>query len=265
MSDQQYTRRLSIHRILIAFWAIDLLAIIALLWYPISIGILQLALVVAVASIWLLTFVILRRKRKIAIAVAAMGIAAALFLALPGRNVDLTSLRTEYVSRLQAYAGTPYVWGGESRRGIDCSGLIRRAMIDAQARIGLRTANPRALRTALDLWWHDCSALALRDEYRAVTVPLFSAESINSIGNASLLPGDIAVTANGKHVLAYLGEQTWIQADPGQGKVVALAAPHTNGWFHQPVRVMRWSYLRQTTSDQVSNAQPSPSDPGSGS
>jgi hypothetical protein len=110
-------------------------------------------------------------------------------------------------------------------------------------RMGLATANPRALRAALTLWWYDCSALALRDEYRGLTTPVFSADSINSIRDYDLLPGDIAVTANGMHVLAYLGHQEWIQAEPNRGCVFTLRAPHDNNWLTQPVRIMRWQQL----------------------
>jgi hypothetical protein len=35
-----------------------------------------------------------------------------------------------FVKVAQRYAGTPYVWGGESGRGFDCSGFIIRVMRD---------------------------------------------------------------------------------------------------------------------------------------
>ncbi|MBI3986575.1 MAG: C40 family peptidase [Lentisphaerae bacterium] len=33
------------------------------------------------------------------------------------------------VQCLRRYEGTLYVWGGENRRGIDCSGLVRKKVI----------------------------------------------------------------------------------------------------------------------------------------
>jgi hypothetical protein len=62
---------------------------------------------------------------------------------------------------------------------------------------------------------------------------------------SGLLPGDLAVTASGVHILAYLGGDMWIQAEPGIGAVAILNGRHdVNGWFQQPVTTHRWSVLR---------------------
>src|SRR3954469_10807657 len=80
-------------------------------------------------------------------------------LVLPARTLPAAdSLRADYVAGLRRYDGVTYVWGGESFKGIDCSGLIRRGMIDALFCRGVRTGNPGLVRSALSLWWHDCTA-----------------------------------------------------------------------------------------------------------
>ena len=48
-------------------------------------------------------------------------------------------LREEYIASLRRYTGKKYVWGGEGMLGVDCSGLIRRGMIDALFCRGVRT------------------------------------------------------------------------------------------------------------------------------
>ncbi|MCB9850793.1 MAG: C40 family peptidase [Phycisphaerales bacterium] len=179
-----------------------------------------------------------------------MGLLVGGFAVLPGRAVPPSVLRAEYARQLQGYAGTRYLWGGESRRGIDCSGLIRRGMIDANLHIAFVTLNPRALRSALDLWWHDCSARALRDAYRGQTQPIQQADSINALARDRLQTGDIAVTADGLHVLAYLGNDEWIQAEPGVKKVIILRSPNENVWFNKPVHVMRWASTVDTSTVQ---------------
>jgi cell wall-associated NlpC family hydrolase len=153
-------------------------------------------------------------------------------------------LRGRYVTALRRYEGTRYVWGGENRFGIDCSGLVRRGLIDANLHEGIATLNPGRIRAAARLWWYDCSARALRDGYRDWTRLLFTAPAINDIVPDRLSPGDIAVTANGVHVLVYLGENQWMQADPKPGKVVRQAVPVAEGgWFEVPVHVMRWQQI----------------------
>ena len=106
------------------------------------------------------------------------------------------------------------------------------------------TLNGGEVRKAAEMWWHDSSARALRDGYRGWTTNVISAESINSLDHSVLRPGDIAVTANGVHVLAYTGDNVWIEADPGAGKVIKVAAPsEDNSWLKVPVQVLRWEWF----------------------
>jgi hypothetical protein len=210
---------------------------------PVAYRTTRLFLLVCIASLWGLGLFCLRNHKRVAISLVGVGAALLVWVSIPGGALDPQRLREEYVEALKRYDGTRYIWGGENRLGIDCSGLVRNGLIDANVRVGLRTGNPRLIRTALGMWWDDCSAKALRDSYRAFTVPLFRAESINSITNTLLMPGDIAVTANGVHVLAYLGGQMWIQADPSVMKTSVVEVPSETFWFSVPVHVMRWTQL----------------------
>ena len=101
-----------------------------------------------------------------------------------------------FVRVAQRYAGTPYVWGGESARGFDCSGFIIRVMRD----LG----------------------------YKAL--PHSAAEQFNygmPVANALLKPGDLVFFANTykpgvSHVGIYLGRRRFIHAaGTGQGTIVS--------------------------------------------
>lgn len=60
----------------------------------------------------------------------------------------------------------------------------------------------------------------------------------------TLQPGDIAVTTTGIHMLAYLGGDDWIQADPNLGQVAILnGRADENSWFRSPVKMYRWRIL----------------------
>lgn len=89
---------------------------------------------------------------------------------------------------------------------------------------------------------------ALRDGYKGLTTPLFQAQSINAITNSRLAPGDIAVTADGAHVLAYLGDNHWIEADSGPMRTIIVATPTENRWFSVPVHILRWTQLLESPS-----------------
>ena len=194
----------SARRSVVLWWLLFGVTVVAWLT-PVAYRTTRLFFLVCVASLWGLGLFCLRKHRRVAISLVGVGTALLVWVSIPGGALDPQRLREEYVEALKRYDGTRYIWGGENRIGIDCSGLVRNGLIDANVSVGLRAGNPRPIRTALDMWWYDCSAKALRDGYRAYTVPLFTAPSINSITNALLMPGDIAVTANGVHVLAYLG------------------------------------------------------------
>jgi hypothetical protein len=176
----------------------------------------------------------------------------AIFLTLPGRPAQPTHLRQRYLNALESYAGTRYVWGGEGRFGIDCSGLVRVGLINALLAQGFATLDPEAARQAIRLWWYDCSAKALGEEYHNFTGHLIDSDALNQLDYEHIQPGDIAVTADGLHVLAYLGDQVWIQAEPNLKQVIKFQSPSTNEWFQTPVRLMRWQALNSTSKSNIS-------------
>lgn len=237
-------------RIGVVVWAVVFAALLAALAYPISIGLIRLFIVTAVPVLWISAILLARRKKAVAAAIALAGLLVLGFAALPGRIPELGRLRQAYIDELRTYEGSRYIWGGENRIGIDCSGLVRRALINAHVRLAVCTLNSRALRTALDLWWYDCSAQALGDQYRGFTIAVFKASSANAADESALQPGDIGVTASGVHVLAYLGDREWIQAEPGLLEVVILRVPSDNGWMNQPLNIMRWTMMAEAANQE---------------
>jgi hypothetical protein len=172
--------------------------------------------------------------------------ASALFtilLLLPSRQVSQDSLQRRYTRALGRYEGTLYVWGGENRLGIDCSGLVRQGMVDAAFQEGLMTLNGGLVRQSFALRWYDCSADALKNEYRGFAVRLGEAKALHEFDHSSLRAGDFAITSDGVHALAYLGDERWIEADPGAHKVILARKGDANPWLARPVVLMRWSVL----------------------
>jgi len=221
----------------IALWPVA----IGLFLYPINNLITRTALVICLAGLWTGGLYFGWNKKQFRAGFLTVSALVVVFLFCPGRTYDPNRLRKDYVDSLRSFEGTRYVWGGENSWGIDCSGLIRAGLIKADLYEGLVTANPRLVRSAVSLWWHDCTAQALGDGYRNQTRLLLTAASIDGLDADKLLPGDIAVTANGVHVLACLGSKEWIEADPGFSKVIIVKAPsQENPWFQQPVKIMRW-------------------------
>ncbi len=165
---------------------------------------------------------------------------------LGGRPVEKAALRAADQARLRAFEHTRYVWGGETHAGIDCSGLARIALCEALVAEGVRTANPRLLGPRLwRVWWQDVRAEALRDGRFGLTIPVGNAPRLAGYDSPDLRPGDLAVTAPGRHVLVYLGRRRWIEANPDDRRVVInRAGPDSpRGYFHIPAAILRWKML----------------------
>lgn len=208
---------------------------------PVNSKILKLAFLGCMVGAWA-GFMILAWKHKALRGVALMVPFLALVpFVLPSRDIDPEELRLDYVRRMNDFEGTKYFWGGESSRGIDCSGLPRRAWRDALMAYGIKHGNGRAFRAWVEQWWFDASAKALGEGYRNYTSPLGTSGTIEKMDYGSLVPGDLAVTADGVHILAYAGDGLWIQADPGIGAVAILnGRTDDNSWFSTPVTTHRW-------------------------
>ena len=161
---------------------------------------------------------------------------------LPGKAIDQGNLRLDYLARIVSYEGTGYHWGGENRRGIDCSGLPRKALRDALLHQGLRNLNGRCTRLFLKHWWNDASAKALAEGYLGYAAPTGEQGTIATMGYGKLQPGDLAVTEDKRHVLIFLGDENWVQADPAAEKVtIANGRTGKSGWFAVPVTLHRLS------------------------
>jgi hypothetical protein len=120
---------------------------------------------------------------------------------------------------------------------------VRCAFINARAKEAFKTGNGQLFREAVSSWWYDASARALQNEYRGETKKLLVADSIQKLDLNRVRPGDFAVTADGVHVLAYLGEGTWIEADPRINRVITLKPGDKSEWLTTPVDLMRWLRL----------------------
>ncbi len=132
----------------------------------------------------------------------------------------------ELIERARTYVGVPYVWGGESRSGMDCSGLVQRSLADLGVDIS-RTARQQGT------------------EGRAV----------GSMDDA--LPGDLLIFDGGTHVGIYLGDGRMIDA-PYAGRTVT-----ERDVYETPTAIRRiLPQADQSVAAAPALAAPAAADPG---
>ena len=229
----------------LGFWLMLWPLVLAAWWFPIKFASLRLLLVIGVLALCSGALILFWKFKPLRVALLLGFTAVTIFLILPGRDYSRATLRSQYIASLKSYTGAPYVWGGESKHGIDCSGLVRRGLMDANFQLGLTSFNPHLVRAGLGMWWHDASAKAMMEEHRDATRVLFAARSLNELNYKKLFPGDFAVTSSGVHTLAYIGNQTWIEADPGPMRVIQVKVPAKNAWFFMSIKIVRWRQLEE--------------------
>lgn len=211
---------------------------------PVNSRLLNLAFLTCIVGAGMGLAILFWKHRWVRLVTLILPLLTVLPILLPSGEIKGEELREDYVRRMSEFEGTKYVWGGESSRGIDCSGLPRKAFRDALLSYGVRHLNGSAFRCYLEQWWFDTSAKALAEGYRNFTDPLETKGTIKEMSYEGLVPGDLAVTVGGVHVLAYLGKGLWIQADPGIDKVATLAGrTDDSSWFATQVTTHRWRLL----------------------
>jgi hypothetical protein len=169
-----------------------------------------------------------------------------LWATLGSKPPDMAGLRSGYIKELKAHVGRKYVWGGETGAGIDCSGLARAALWQAMLKEGIRQFNPRLLGLTLwKFWWRDMSVRDMAESRYGYTVKLGTAPKLAGNDCSGYQPGDLALVGE-YHVLIYLGQDEWIEANPDDGKVAVNIsdASSKRPYFNARVTRMRWWILR---------------------
>jgi energy-coupling factor transporter transmembrane protein EcfT len=215
--------------------------LVALLTFPVGYGIIRLGILIAIALIYLGILYLSWKNRILKSICLGLAIAISIAMISPAKVVDAEALRERYVQKLIEFDHVGYVYGGENSLGIDCSGLVREALIKANVEIGISTANPYLLRRALEIWWFDAGADALRDGYRNFTRQVLFVSNLNALDYRQVLKGDLAASEDGGHILAYEGDKKWIEASPEANRVIRFQVPESSRTF--PVYLLRWMEL----------------------
>ncbi len=238
------------NRKLHAAWIAGIILAAACALSPIHDRLWQAGFFIGLVTAWAAARRLLENRRLPRLVLTGIPLLAVVPFLLPGKPLDAAALRDDYVGRLVSYEGTRYVWGGENSLGIDCSGLPRRALRDALWAQGVRHANGTAFRMWLDQWWFDEGAHAMGQGYRGQTRGIGVSGPLWEMSHLPLQPGDLAVKSDANHVVVYLGNGEWIEADPTMGKVHRWVSKPEDGPWYEHMTAHRWAVLCQPESPE---------------
>ena len=150
------------------------------------------------------------------------------------KKVDGHDIRSRIVESARSWIGTPYRYGGESRKGTDCSGMVMHVFADVA---GIKLPRNSAKQS----------------------------EYCKSIRQSELLPGDLVFFAarRGKgvnHVGIYIGNNCFVHASTSRGVIVSdLAQDYYARTFRSAGRVpgLGSQSVPETRKETVVGREPS--------
>lgn len=213
----------------IIFVVLSLLALLAIIFiYPVRTTSTRLAIILLALFPYAYLHIILWRKHHVG--KVLLGLSAVILIwALSSYQLKQIN-PSHFIKHLQSFEDTKYVWGGETAWGIDCSGLIRQAMVHSYLSSG-------RIGSAFQVWFFDCPAKNFAVQYKDLFAAVVDSGTINTLDHSLLKPGAIAVTKSGLHILAYLGNEQWIQASPNDKKVISKHHLAEDLWFLEYVEI----------------------------
>ncbi len=170
-----------------------------------------------------------RRALAFALFLVAIQAVSALVSAPPLLGKAGSSARQSVTRAAESYLGTPYRFGGTSKSGIDCSGLVYRAFLQGTGFKVPRTVDTLA-RWVLPIPFSDLAP----GDLVFFTLNASSGNISQAAFKQISIPQNVAYLSKADHVGIYLGDGLFIHsASSGSKTGVIKSSIHEESWSHR--------------------------------
>lgn len=141
-----------------------------------------------------------------------------------------------FAERVESYAGTPYAFGGQSRRGLDSQGLLRMSLVESYLYLALKEFNLGLIREAFQIWSNPFSLSAMVENHW-LTRPAKTVESLTPEFLQTAIAGDVLIQPDYQDMVVLLRDQRVMVLNANYKRATILSAlepelPVFKSWFY---------------------------------
>lgn len=157
------------------------------------------------------------------------------------RNYNI--IKSQYNTAVKDYIGVPYKLNGETKYGIDDSGIARCSLWQSILKYGISNRDWHLLIKVFPLfWWRDLSSKDILNQKYNYTDLIGYYKNISKIPPEKIRSGDIAYIIDDELLMVYIGNNKWVTSKENE-KAKVINIRHNESDIRKNIILLRWWIL----------------------